>query len=381
MMVISRGRGIVFLAIIGLVLDVGGLLPFSVQSRTFAVDVSVPSEAVIRVPFEISFVFTTYFNTPAQYNMVHLFKSRAAPDPAYIDYWGPGTGGFPPFEADTVTLFIGTTDINGAAIWEDSGDQLGEWWYYGKMGLSTGNALILISSPDVTENAYPQAMITAPEMGQKGSPIAFSSSGSFDPDGTIVSYSWDFGDGTSSTATNPTKTYTLLAFHTVTLTVTDNSGASSSTAHTIFIDGEIVDPVEANPTGTFSINGVEATDTSTHTLSSPTIDLEFVATNDAIHINRVVVEVFAEDGTTSLWRERLTKTSASIWRSTYTLPADGTYELRGTIEWLDHSRVLMALITYVPGEQDSAPGISVFSIAMIVAAVIGLYDDTRQKKR
>ena len=49
---------------------------------------------------------------------------------------------------------------------------------------------------------------------------------STDSDGTIASRSWNFGDGTTSTATNPSKTYAAAGTYGVTLTVTDNGGLS-----------------------------------------------------------------------------------------------------------------------------------------------------------
>jgi PKD repeat protein len=49
---------------------------------------------------------------------------------------------------------------------------------------------------------------------------------STDSDGSIATYSWDFGDGSTSTQANPTKTYATPAVYTVKLTVTDNGGLS-----------------------------------------------------------------------------------------------------------------------------------------------------------
>src|SRR5204862_536476 len=58
---------------------------------------------------------------------------------------------------------------------------------------------------------------------------------SSDPDGSIASWQWTFGDGTAgSTAQNPSHTYSAGGSYTVTLTVKDNQNASSSpVSHTV----------------------------------------------------------------------------------------------------------------------------------------------------
>ena len=56
------------------------------------------------------------------------------------------------------------------------------------------------------------------------STIQFDASGSYDPDGTIVSYEWRFGDGDFGTGVQVTHTYTRDKNEMVRLTVTDNSG-------------------------------------------------------------------------------------------------------------------------------------------------------------
>ena len=70
----------------------------------------------------------------------------------------------------------------------------------------------------------------------------FDSSGAVDLDGTITSYSWDFGDGNGSTDANPTHTFAAAGSYVVALTVTDDDGDSDSTTATVDVQGE---PVES----------------------------------------------------------------------------------------------------------------------------------------
>ncbi|MFF4244930.1 carbohydrate-binding protein [Streptomyces sp. NPDC001822] len=58
--------------------------------------------------------------------------------------------------------------------------------------------------------------------------VAFSSAGSSDPEGRALTYAWDFGDGTSSTAANPSHTYTTNGTFRPTLTVKDPEGLTGS---------------------------------------------------------------------------------------------------------------------------------------------------------
>ncbi len=61
----------------------------------------------------------------------------------------------------------------------------------------------------------------------------FDGSGSFDPDGHIVSYAWDFGDGTTGTGIAPSHTYAAAGTYVATLTVTDFEAATGATTVTV----------------------------------------------------------------------------------------------------------------------------------------------------
>jgi serine protease len=64
---------------------------------------------------------------------------------------------------------------------------------------------------------------------------SFDASGSSDPDGTIASYQWVLGDGTTSTAKSFSHTYPLAGDYTVTLTVTDDGGAQSDAVEVVSV--------------------------------------------------------------------------------------------------------------------------------------------------
>ncbi|WP_190849829.1 PQQ-dependent sugar dehydrogenase [Streptomyces aurantiacus] len=58
--------------------------------------------------------------------------------------------------------------------------------------------------------------------------VSFSSAGSTDPDGDSLTYAWNFGDGATSTAANPSHTYTTNGQYTATLTVKDTTGKTAT---------------------------------------------------------------------------------------------------------------------------------------------------------
>ena len=69
-----------------------------------------------------------------------------------------------------------------------------------------------------------------------------------DPDGTVDSYSWDFGDGNTSTGATATVShaYSVLGTYTVTLTVTDNGGETSSDTMSLKIFDTIQGGIDAS---------------------------------------------------------------------------------------------------------------------------------------
>lgn len=95
---------------------------------------------------------------------------------------------------------------------------------------ATGSASITIDV-DAAPNIPPVAAASAsPTTIRQGLAVSFSSAGSSDSDGTIASYTWDFGDGATSNLANPTHAYATPGTYSPTLTVTDNAGATAIAA-------------------------------------------------------------------------------------------------------------------------------------------------------
>jgi uncharacterized delta-60 repeat protein len=81
----------------------------------------------------------------------------------------------------------------------------------------------------VTDSPPSAAFAVLTNPARVGEPVSFDASASGD-DGTIGSYSWDFGDGSSGTGVKPSHIYISPGTHTVKLTVTDDEHLASSVA-------------------------------------------------------------------------------------------------------------------------------------------------------
>jgi PKD repeat protein len=116
-------------------------------------------------------------------------------------------------------------------------------------------------------NQPPVADADGPYIGCEGQANGFDGSGSYDNDGTIISYLWDFGDGETSTDPNPTHMYDQDGIYSVSLTVTDDNSETDIDTTSAVID-------DLNPVANFSVSPTSgpASPTVTFTDSSTSYD-------------------------------------------------------------------------------------------------------------
>jgi PKD repeat protein len=94
----------------------------------------------------------------------------------------------------------------------------------------------LFALPGTMPNQGPSASIG---YGCAGTACGFDGTGSHDPDGTIASYAWDFGDGSQSTLATPAHTYAAPGTYQVSLVVTDDDGATASANESVLVEDAV----------------------------------------------------------------------------------------------------------------------------------------------
>ena len=144
------------------------------------------------------------------------------------------------------------------------------------------------AAQQMTRNLLARFISDRPPVSNPGGPytanvsqgLQFSGTASSDPDGTIITYQWDFGDGSTGTGATPTHTYSAIGTYTVTLIVTDNSGSRNSAQTTANISNPssaTLSSVAVSPTsvtgggsahGKVTLSGAAPTGGATVTLTS-----------------------------------------------------------------------------------------------------------------
>ena len=175
------------------------------------------------------------------------------------------------------------------------------WWYVVRAvdadGLDDGNTNAVgepttTNTPPTADFTYTTIDLTADFTDQ-----------STDSDGSISSWSWDFGDGGTSTEQNPSHTYASDGTYTVSLTVTDDDGETDTISQDITV--------------------------SSSTNSPPTADFTYATTDLAVDFSD---QSFDSDGTIASWSWEFGDGSTSTAQNpSHTYGSDGTYTVSLTV--------------------------------------------------
>jgi len=132
---------------------------------------------------------------------------------------------------DPVSIGSSTT----STLTVSASDTIGEGTYTFTVHLHSKTDDGTLTIGPAPANIPPTAAFSwSPEPQDEGSPVDFTDE-STDSDGTIVSWSWDFGDTGTSTDQNPSHTYSDDGIYTVQLTVTDDDGSTDTVTHDVTI--------------------------------------------------------------------------------------------------------------------------------------------------
>src|SRR2546427_773900 len=167
-------------------------------------------------------------------------------------YWDSGQPPIASFTATPNPAIVGSPvafDASGSS--DPDGNIASYAWDFGD---SSGGSRFTVADTDnnaLTGTAYHDVVVQAAPPGPEppvadftvnplrvnpGVSVTFDASASFDPDGMIVSYTWEFGDSTGGTGVVATHAYANPGVFTVNLTVVDNQTLSSSATHQVTVN-------------------------------------------------------------------------------------------------------------------------------------------------
>jgi PKD repeat protein len=253
---------------------------------------------------------------------------------AYLLYSGS------PTVNDTVPIVFDS----GLQLWKgaynlQSTDPGGLWSLFIKASDSATPSNTGSTSKVITTQDHPPvaSFSTSTTSTLAGTSISFNGTASYDPDGTVSSWSWNFGDGNTGVDATTAHTYDSAGNYTVTLTVTDNAGATGTATSQISVAGQ--PPV------------VSFTPSTTTPSSGQTVTISITASDQYGSI--VTTQVNWGDGTTD------TLGSATSDSHTYTPTGSGTKPYTITVTVKNNSgqtNSATSTVTVQPSNSPSSNG-------------------------
>ncbi len=245
---------------------------------------------------------------------------------------------------------------------------------FGRQAASATATITVSGTP--TSNAPPTASFTATA---NGLTVSVNGSASSDTDGTISSYAWNFGDGTSGTGVSTSHTYAAEGTYTIILTVTDNGGATGTTSKQVTITSggfvplvlarDAFERTVANGFGTaevggawttwgssgtsLSVSGGKGNVTHSNGASSGTAYLNSVSSNDTDLWVKVSMDKVTNGGGSFLSIVGRDRGASGDYRAKISIAASGAVTLQ--TERVSGGETVLGTanpgLTYVPGDE------------------------------
>ncbi len=136
--------------------------------------------------------------------------------------------------AGTYTVSLTIQDADGTAV-------------------SINRQITLSQAQGANQTPTAALVVTSSVIGDAPLTVSFDAGASSDPEGSALTYSWDFGDGTTASGAKQTShQYTVPGTYTATVTVTDSQGAGASAASQPIMVGSHVTGSDTTPTSTIT---------------------------------------------------------------------------------------------------------------------------------
>ena len=212
------------------------------------------------------------------------------------------------------------------------------------------------------DNEPPIANAGGPYYAEVGDLVQFNSSASYDPDGEISFYRWNFGDASSEILEeNPTHIYNSPMEYSVILTIIDNNGSSASSTTFIAVGSDLNDP----PVARFSLTKGPSGDIVTQAKTGQSIYFDSSETYDIDNTNLNFNWNFG-NGVTSIEEN-----------PTYSYPSPGTYVISLTVSDGELTDTKSTTIEIKAKKSSGTPG---FELILLISAISVICFINKKKK-